>query len=180
MSYQSDNLDLEILEEGDPADLTTVSDNFDKIDAVVGDVATIETSPTKSSHAAGEFLLYEGRLYKVTADISAGGSLTLGTNVSAAKIGDELKSLKNLVENVWRDSGDITNFNSFNSFGIHSWNPDTYARPNSTYGVAITFTHGAFGGNYSWIFQLAFGTDNKIYLRSSINNGGWTNWITLH
>lgn len=98
MSYQSDNLDLEILEEGDPADLTTVSDNFDKIDAVAGDIATIETSPTQSSHAAGEFLLYEGRLYKVTSAISAGGSLILGTNVSAANIGNEIKSLKDLLD----------------------------------------------------------------------------------
>ena len=93
MSYQSDNLDLEILEVGDPADLTTVSDNFEKIDAVVGDIATFETSPTKAAHSAGEFLLYEGRLYKVTAAISAGGSLILGTNVQAANIGSEIKSI---------------------------------------------------------------------------------------
>ena len=93
MSYQSDNLDLEILEVGDPADLTTISDNFDKIDAVVGDIATFETSPTKAAHSAGEFLLYEGRLYKVTAAISAGGSLILGTNVQVANIGSEIKSL---------------------------------------------------------------------------------------
>ena len=114
MSYQSDNLDLEILEEGDPADLTTISDNFDKIDAVAGDIATIETSPTQSSHAAGEFLLYEGRLYKVTSAISAGGSLILGTNVSAANIGNELKSLRDSVGK-WTIKGNANAFDATKS-----------------------------------------------------------------
>ncbi len=99
MSYQSDNLDLEILEVGDPADLTTVSDNFDKIDAVAGDIATVETSPTQAAHSIGEFLLYGGHLYKVTSPISSGGSLILGTNVRAANIGSELKSLQDSVTN---------------------------------------------------------------------------------
>lgn len=100
MSYQSNKLGLTVLEEGDPADLTTVSDNFDKIDAVVGDIATVESSPTAAAHSVGEFLLYEGRLYKVTAAISAGTNLILGTNVSAANIGNELKSLQDSVSSI--------------------------------------------------------------------------------
>lgn len=117
MSHTSQNLGMTVLENGDPADLMTVSDNFDAIDAVVGDIATVESSPTASSHAVGEFLLYEGRLYKVTSAISVGGSLILGTNVSAAKIGSEIKSLRDSVAHVQLGYEDTTGSFSFNTSG---------------------------------------------------------------
>lgn len=60
-----------------------------------GSVATVETSPAKLNHSAGEYILYDGQLYKVTASISAGQSLTPGTNITATSAGSELTSLKN-------------------------------------------------------------------------------------
>lgn len=105
MSHETDNLKLEIPQPNvDPADLTIVSDNFEKVDAFAGDIATIETSPTTKAHSAGEFIIYEGRIYKVTSAISAGGSLVLGTNVSAANLGTELKSLRDSVGRSYRFS----------------------------------------------------------------------------
>jgi hypothetical protein len=98
MSHETNNLKLEIPQPNvDLADLTIVSDNFEKVDAFAGDIATIETSPTTKAHSVGEFIIYEGRIYKVTSAISAGGSLVLGTNVSAANLGTELKSLRDSV-----------------------------------------------------------------------------------
>lgn len=58
-----------------------------------GSVATVETSPAKLNHSAGEYILYGGQLYKVTASISAGQSLTPGTNITATSAGSELTSL---------------------------------------------------------------------------------------
>lgn len=58
-----------------------------------GSVATVETSPAKLNHSAGEYILYGGQLYKVTASISAGQSLTPGTNITATSAGSELSSL---------------------------------------------------------------------------------------
>lgn len=70
------------------------NDNADVIDALAGDIATVEESPSTAAHSVGEFLIYEGRVYKVTAAISIGDSLTLGSNIAAANVGSELASLK--------------------------------------------------------------------------------------
>ena len=59
-----------------------------------GSVATVEVSPAVANHAVGDFILYGGQLYSVTAAISVGESLTPGTNISATSAGNELTSLK--------------------------------------------------------------------------------------
>lgn len=58
-----------------------------------GSVATIETSPTVAAHAVGDIILYGGKIYEVTAAISIGESLVIGTNIVATSIGDEISSL---------------------------------------------------------------------------------------
>lgn len=65
-----------------------------------GSVATVEVSPAVANHAVGDFILYGGQLYKVTSAISAGESLTPGTNISSTSAGSELKSLKSGLTNV--------------------------------------------------------------------------------
>ena len=60
-----------------------------------GSVATVEVSPAVANHSVGEFILYGGQLYSVTAAISVGESLTPGTNISATSAGAELTTLKN-------------------------------------------------------------------------------------
>ena len=59
-----------------------------------GSVATVEVSPAVANHAVGDFILYGGQLYSVTAAISVGETLTPGTNISATSAGSELTSLK--------------------------------------------------------------------------------------
>lgn len=58
-----------------------------------GSVATIETSPTVAAHAVGDIILYGGKIYEVTAAISIGESLVIGTNIVATSIGDEISAL---------------------------------------------------------------------------------------
>ena len=74
-----------------------------------GSVATVETSPAVANHSVGEFILYGGQLYSVTAAISVGESLTPGTNVTAVSVGDELSSLKNGLTNKKWVSAEFTN-----------------------------------------------------------------------
>jgi hypothetical protein len=59
-----------------------------------GSVATVEVSPAVANHSVGDFILYGGQLYSVTAAISIGETLTPGTNISATSAGSELTSLK--------------------------------------------------------------------------------------
>lgn len=58
-------------------------------------IATIESGATASAaHVAGEFIYHSGTLYVVTAPISAGDTLTVGTNIQATTVGSELKTIK--------------------------------------------------------------------------------------
>ena len=63
-------------------------------------IAVIETSPTKASHAQGTYIVYDGLLYEVTAAISSGEALVVGTNISRTTVGDELTQLNGSLMNV--------------------------------------------------------------------------------
>lgn len=60
---------------------------------LVGSVAPFETSPATSSHAVGSYLVWNYQLYKVTAAISVGETLVVGSNISATSTGEELSAL---------------------------------------------------------------------------------------
>lgn len=58
------------------------------------ELATVETTGNASrAYTIGEYMTWRGELHKVTAAISAGGAITLNTNVTKTTIGDELKAL---------------------------------------------------------------------------------------
>ena len=55
--------------------------------AILGNLATIESSPATAAHAVGEYIVYNGQLYKVTAAIASEQTLTPGINISAVNDG---------------------------------------------------------------------------------------------
>lgn len=69
----------------DPKDLVTKEYVDDKL-------APVETSPTTAAHAAGSLLIYNETLYRATADIAIGDTLTVGTNIAVTDL-DEVASL---------------------------------------------------------------------------------------
>ena len=56
-------------------------------------LAQVETSPTTHAYSSGDYLMYNYQLYKVTSSIAVGGTLTVGTNITATTVMDELLSL---------------------------------------------------------------------------------------
>lgn len=72
------------------SDGTLLSETLDNL---YGSLATIESSPTATSHNVGEYILYEGQVYKVTSVIASGDSLVVGTNISAVNLGDQISTL---------------------------------------------------------------------------------------
>lgn len=58
------------------------------VETLAGSIATIETSPATANHAVGEYIVYNGQLYKVTATIIAGQSLAVGANIVAVSVAD--------------------------------------------------------------------------------------------
>ena len=76
------------------ADLATAgSANTAAISKHAADLAVLSTSPTTRSFAVGEYLMYNNQLYRVTQAIASGGTLTVGTNIVAANVGAQLKTL---------------------------------------------------------------------------------------
>ena len=62
-----------------------------KINAMDDNIAGTEDGATASqTYVAGEFLLRNNQLYKVTTNIAIGDALTVGVNLSAKTIGEEL------------------------------------------------------------------------------------------
>ena len=57
---------------------------------ILGDFAKIETSPVTTNYAAGEYLIYEDKLYKTLVAITTGESLNVDTNIRLTTVGDEI------------------------------------------------------------------------------------------
>lgn len=71
------------------------------VEDLAGSIATIETSPATANHSEGEYIVYNGQLYMVTAAITAGQSLTVGTNISATSVGSEVTALNDSFANLF-------------------------------------------------------------------------------
>ena len=139
-----------------------------------GSVATVETSPAVANHSVGEFILYGGQLYSVTAAISVGESLTPGTNITATSAGAELTTLKNgLTTLTTRKNFDYFTFSttaSSNRFIVEKANlPSGFLRPISA------FTTGG-NANYATQFSYSAGLDLTVFVNLNIYNS----WIILY
>ena len=74
----------------------------DAIDAAQdSNIATIESSPATAAHAVGEYIVLNGQLYKVTAAISAGQTLTVGTNIESTNVANIIQnySVTTIIDN---------------------------------------------------------------------------------
>ena len=56
---------------------------------ILGDIANSEESPALKSHGIGELILFEKKLYKVSAAIAIGDTLVDGTNIEETDIANE-------------------------------------------------------------------------------------------
>lgn len=74
----------------DPKDLVTK-------EYVDTKLAPVETSPTTAAYSTGDLLIYNGVLYKVTANIVVGATLTVGTNISATDLDEQVGVLKSAI-----------------------------------------------------------------------------------
>ena len=67
----------------------------DQASQLAKNTAQIETAGTATNaHSVGEYVMISNALYKVTASVAKGDTWAIGTNVTAANIGNEISSLK--------------------------------------------------------------------------------------
>lgn len=84
---------------------------------LAGSVATIESSPAAAAHSIGDFILWNGTLYSVTAAIAVGETLAVGSNITATTTGEEIQALKNGLTNLVKStsiSGTSNGFGNIN------------------------------------------------------------------
>lgn len=73
--------------------LETIAANMNAV-SLLGNFATVEDSNTASqSYKAGDYLVLNKLLYRVTSPIASGGNIVIGTNVIQTSMGYELSNL---------------------------------------------------------------------------------------
>lgn len=91
------------------------------IDTNASNIATVEDSTVENPYHVGDQLIHKGVLYNVTADISIGDTLEIGTNISVApKLSNSIKSALNKLKSDGTSSGTDFNFDIQN--GVPGWN----------------------------------------------------------
>ena len=79
------------------SEASNVQDEIDEFESglnnVIGSIAFIENQTAKTSHAVGEYIILNGIFCKVIASVSAGETLSFGTNIQATTIGAELRAI---------------------------------------------------------------------------------------
>ena len=63
-------------------------------------IAPIEGSTASANYSVGQYLIKDGCLYRVTAAIANGDSITVGTNVLATSLNEAVASLNNTVASI--------------------------------------------------------------------------------
>ena len=147
---------------------------------LVGSVAQIETSPATASHTVGQYLVYNGQLYKVTAAISVGETLVVGTNILATSVGDEISDLNSDISKHGVNASPI-NISSYTSANSYTCPTDGYIRVYAN-GDSIFGLNKA--GNNSATLLISTGNMASVFVRKgtrvySGGSGGSQRFIPL-
>lgn len=155
--------------------------------AQMGSLAYIEQTSTVSKQGGyqqGDYLVYDGQLYKATATISQDQTLTVGGNIEAVKVAEDFATKANVLIKYNYHGGDQCKFvestpdlnaylNSHNvslSFAIYPYT--AASKPSGNSGFMITQGGGGFR------VQYAFDTGGSIYSRT-YSNGTISAWTQI-
>lgn len=126
----------------------------DNINGLAGNIATIETSPTASAHNSGDYIVYNGILYKVTANITAGGTLVVGTNITPITVMEALiaqGAAPILIKNIeMTTDGSITSPPATIDFTYHFPDKSTVGYTPIAY-IPTRYSYCDFLTYYKWI-----------------------------
>lgn len=113
MSTRTPNLNLINPVASEKGALTTYVTNNNAIDTAYGqsleNVAPIEGSTASKNYAIGTYMVKDGGLYKVTAAIATGETITVGTNVTATSLNEAVADLNSAVATLSTKIGNVGN-----------------------------------------------------------------------
>lgn len=89
-----------------------------------------------------------------------------------------IENIEQKLTDIFSAENKVTDFNTTTTSGIYYWVTDAANRP-IDYGVLLVNKYDGGSSTSIWVNQVAYGTNNKIYFRHNINNGGWTEWQQL-
>lgn len=139
-------------------------------------LATIEASTTASkAYAVGDYLIANDKIYKVTAAIASGGTITVGTNVAEAKVGTELTELNRQI-NYLGNWAYLTKGAGENAVAFSVKQGHTYTVVNTSASGGLTFIlrETPTGENLQTVYNLNAGTTHDFTANQDANYiGGW-------
>lgn len=153
---------------------------------VIGSVAVIETSPAAASHATGDYIVWNGQLYKVTAAISSGQTLVPGTNLTATTAGAELTSLNNDLNDTSFLSGiygglgtpipENSDLDDYTTPGVYRCVNGATAQTLTNCPTTVGFRlEVRYTINTSRMMQIIFGSaTDQLFFRAY--TGSWSDW----
>lgn len=87
-------------------------------------------------------------------------------------INTNIGNIEQQLSNIFTAENKVTDFNTTTNSGIYYWVNDAANKP-SDYGVLLVNKYS------TWINQIAYGTNGRIYFRQKINDGNWTEWKAI-
>lgn len=160
----------------------TLSDQTDLQNALnakanTSTLATVESTTTASkAYAVGDYLVYNGILYKVISAIDSGETLTPNTNIEATTAGAELTSLNNglAAPLLWTNPSPSTNFSpqtlsidlsdyEFVEIVVKDSTSTNYSKAvKGKKGLPITLEAFGYGSSFTHQFRFATPSDTGI------------------
>ena len=102
-------------------------------------------------------------------DVIAINSDITNINNDITGINSNIDNIEQQLSNIFTAENKVTDFNTTINSGIYYWIDDAANKP-GTSGVLLVNKYS------TWINQIAYGTNSKIYFRQNINSGNWTEW----
>lgn len=110
---------------------------------------------------------------EIKADVKNLKNNVIAINSDITNINTNIDSIEQQLSNIFTAEGKTTDFNTTTNSGVYFWATDTANKPGTNYGVLLVNKHS------TWINQIAYGTNGRIYFRQKINNNNWTAWNTI-
>ena len=140
--------------------------------AILSIFAESDTATATANHAVGDLFVMGGKLYKATAAIATGETITVGTNVTAVKVAEMLAgkadatdTVLNTTLSLGRKADTTVGTNSF-AFGANVEASNTYTHAEGAWTVASGYCSHA--GGYS---TIAAGKCQHVFGKYNVEDG---------
>lgn len=123
--------------------------------------------------------------FEATGEVKDGHGNILKDMAKSADLDDIADEIDNINgqnsynPNLMKNRGDaIGDLNDIKVNGFYTYRTTNTNTP-SSWGTLMVINVTPNNPSLAWIFQLAFSTDARIYLRKSINGSAFSSWVTV-